>query len=283
MNDRSVSSIGLFAQGRDRWLERQDDLDEVLRREATLRQLEVHLPLAPATVLDVGAGQGWLTLALARQGYTVTAIEPDPVLRRRLETALAADTDLAARVRVLDEEVETLDEVFAPAELFDVVICHGVLPYVPDPNPVIRALGRRVVEDGILSVVAGNPAGGVWGDVLAGDADAVLARLAETDRAGWEKRDVRYTDEHGLPARADTIERLGAFFGGSRVGVEYWYGIGCTGAAARRDADDPRRAPTREQVEAEFALSRVDPYRRMGTGIHVVGRRGAGRGPQITW
>ena len=91
-----------FDAGRDRWLDRQGLLRNVVRQELVRRQLEVHLALPPASVLDVGAGQGTQAIHLARQGYEVVAVEPDPQMRAACEAALAAEpAAVRGRISVL--------------------------------------------------------------------------------------------------------------------------------------------------------------------------------------
>lgn len=284
-SEHPTSPSAPFGAGRAAWLERQGLLRNTLRQELVRRQLEVHLPLAPATVLDVGAGQGTQAIALAREGYTVTAVEPDAGMRAAFEEALAAEKPaVRGRVTLLDESLETLDEVFGMNDVFDAVLCHGVLMYLPDPNPGIRALGRRLADDGILSVLARNTGAMAWRHALRGDYARAQEVLDEVELAQRERRDARYTNEIGVPARADTIERLGAFFGGSRVFVEAWYGIRTFTDGIANDAplpEDP--AELAGMLDLEYRFSRTEPYRRMGTLLHVIGRRGEGRGPQITF
>ncbi len=273
-----------FDAGRDRWLDRQGLLRNVVRQELVRRQLEVHLALPPASVLDVGAGQGTQAIHLARQGYEVVAVEPDPQMRAACEAALAAEpAAVRGRISVLDGSLETLDTMAAlEGRTFDAVLCHGVLMYVDDPNPALRALGRRVHVDGIVSVVARNAGAMAWRHVLRGDFAQARTVLDEVDRSGWDRRDPRYTNELGVDCRADSLERLGAFFGGIRCSLEYWYGIRTFTDGVAVDTPVPEDpAELAEILAVEERLGRTEPYRRMGTQMHLVGRRGEGRGPVL--
>src|SRR5262249_53597192 len=53
--------------------------------EFLLRELD---KAAPRRVLEVGAGVGFTTQRLLERGWQVTAIEPNPVMRRQLERRL---------------------------------------------------------------------------------------------------------------------------------------------------------------------------------------------------
>src|ERR1700690_3079911 len=62
---------------------------------AALRRL---LPAPPATVLDMGAGTGFLSLLLAAQGYRVTAVDISAGMLARLKNRAASrglDIDVA--------------------------------------------------------------------------------------------------------------------------------------------------------------------------------------------
>ncbi len=70
-------------------------------------------------VLELGAGTGRVTLALAALGLPVVAVEPHPAMRsraaERLASAAASDPGITARVRLLagDARSLVLDERFA--------------------------------------------------------------------------------------------------------------------------------------------------------------------------
>ncbi|WP_409485544.1 class I SAM-dependent methyltransferase [Arsenicicoccus dermatophilus] len=270
--------------GREAWLDRAGSLRQVVRQELVRRQLEVHLPVAPAAVLDVGAGQGTQTLHLARAGYQVVAVEPEEQMRMACAAALAAeDEQVRSRVTLVAGSIGELDRLPELADrTFEVVLCHGLLRYLDDPNQPMRALGRRVAVDGIVSVVTANAAALAWRHALRGDHDRATALLDETARAGWEGRDPRYVNELGVACRADSVERLGAYLGGIRCSLEYWYGIRTLVDGRPSDEPVPADPAELEQVIAlEERLGRTEPYRRLGSLLHLVGRRGAGRGPQL--
>lgn len=279
-----MSSRGGFDGGRDVWLAREGLLRNVVRQEMVRRQLEVHLPEPPASVLDVGAGQGTQSLHLARAGHVVTAVEPDPRMRAAFEESLDAEpAEVRDRVTLVEGSLEDLDTLpTVGTSLYDVVLCHGVLMYLDDPNQPMRALGRRIAPDGIVSVVTRNAASLAWRHVQRGDLARARALLDETDRARWEKRCARYTNELGVDCRADTLEQLGAYLGGIRCSLEYWYGVRTFTDGVPDDArvpEDP--AELAALLDMEERLGRTEPYRRMGSLMHLVGRRGEGRGPQL--
>jgi SAM-dependent methyltransferase len=258
-----------FDSGRDPWLARLGNLRNVVRQELVSRQLDAHRPPAPATVLDVGAGQGTQALRLASQGHPVVALEPDPGMRAAFTARLASQPDdVRARAELLDGSVENLAEAVG-RRTFDVVLCHGVLMYLPEPGPALVALSDLVAPGGVLSVLARN-------------ADAMALRPGL--RRQWadvldlldEAREPRpqYVNELGIRARADRLEELASYISGRRMHVEAWYGVRVLTdgvSTAEPSPDDP--AELEALLAAEEAVGRTDPYRRLGTLLHVIGRR----------
>jgi SAM-dependent methyltransferase len=111
---------------------------------ATLRRL---LPAPPATVLDMGAGTGFLSLLLAAQGYQVTAADLSPGMLARL-TAKAAGRGLVVRV------AET-DALHPPEGRFDAVVERHLVWTLPDPAAALAAW-HAAAPDGRLVLVEGT-------------------------------------------------------------------------------------------------------------------------------
>ena len=96
---------------------------------AALRRL---LPPPPAKVLDVGAGTGFVSILLARQGYTVTALELAPGMLARLEQK-ARDAGLEVRTT----EGDAADP---PRHHFDAVVERHLLWTLLGPGAALDAL-----------------------------------------------------------------------------------------------------------------------------------------------
>jgi len=113
---------------------------------ATLRRL---LPSPPASVLDIGAGTGFLSLLLAAQGYQVTAADFAPAMLARLTTKAA---DLALTVNAIET-----DALHPPAGPFEAVIERHLLWTLPDPAAALAAW-HAAAPEGRLVLVEGS-----WG------------------------------------------------------------------------------------------------------------------------
>lgn len=267
-----------FAGGLEAWLARLGNLRNVVRQELVTRQLRRHLPDAPGPplrVLDVGAGQGTQALRLAAAGHEVTALEPDPRMRAAFEAA--ADTlppEVRRRVELRPGEIGTLARE-AGAAAYDLVLCHGVLMYLPDSRQAIRALAACMAAGGLLSVVTRNGDALAWRPALRHDWAGALAMLDEVGAARREGRDARYGNEIGVQARADTVVSLVAACEDGGLVLEAWYGVRVASDDVPVDEPAPPPAELARLLAVEERLGSTDPYRRLGTLVHVLARRGS--------
>lgn len=97
--------------------------------------------------LDIGAGRGIASYALAREGFKVTALEPDPsaVVGAAAIRALANEAELP--IDVVEEFSERLP--FAAAS-FDVVFARAVLHHTRDLESACREMHRVLKPGGIF-------------------------------------------------------------------------------------------------------------------------------------
>lgn len=131
-----------------------------LVRAAWRAVLEDLLPDAPARVLDVGAGTGFLSLLIAELGHLVTAVDISPGMLGRLHQK--AD---AAGLQV--DAVEG-DAAKVPSGPFEVVISRHLLWTLLDPPGALSAW-RDAAPNGTLVLIDRD-----WGDQGAGQ---MLRRL----------------------------------------------------------------------------------------------------------
>lgn len=104
----------------------------------------------PGDALDAGAGRGIASYALAKDGFTVTALEPDPsdLVGSGAIRALAAEAGLPIRVE------ENLSERLPFADnSFDVIFARAVLHHIAD-LPTAMSEFHRVLRPGGVFVAA---------------------------------------------------------------------------------------------------------------------------------
>jgi len=145
------------------------------------------LPARPGSALDLGAGRGIASYALARDGWRVTAIEPDPgcVVGAGAIRALAGEAGL--QIRVVEERGESIP--FADGS-FDLVYGRALLHHVADLDRTCAEV-QRVLKAGGRFVAAREHV--VWKE---GDLRVFLERHPLHELYGGEnaRRLGEYTD-----------------------------------------------------------------------------------------
>jgi S-adenosylmethionine-dependent methyltransferase len=235
-------------------------LRQVVRHELTDRGLAEHLPGAPARVADVGGGAGQQAIPLSRRGYRVTIIDPSPKMLAEARKRLAGEeAGVRRRVRLFGGTGERAHETLG-GETLDAVLCHGVLMYLEDPRPMIRALSALLRPGGIVSILAKNATALAMRPALEGRyQDALSSLKVERDRGRL-----------GVITRGDTVEDLyGAF---REAGVEglQWYGVRVftDHLGDRMPGED-----LPEVLDLEWETGRREPYGSVARLIHLMGRK----------
>lgn len=161
---------------------------------AALRRL---LPEPPASVLDAGAGTGFLSLLLAGQGYQVTAMDLSPAMLAQLRSKASGR---GLRIRTVEANAVT-----PPAGPFDAVIERHLLWTLPDPAAALAAW-RAVAPAGRLVLVESS-----WGSASTSAAETIRTaarKLARQVRGAEPDHHGHYSDRvqgalphgHGLSA-----------------------------------------------------------------------------------
>jgi SAM-dependent methyltransferase len=148
------------------WLREQPDKQELVKaayyddplpaaaqrywRSEEWQAIRPLLPPASGQALDVGAGRGISSYALAKEGFAVTALEPDASALVGAEAirGLAAICDLA--IEVTQDFSERLP---FPDSQFDVVFARAVLHHTSDLSAACREFFRVMKPGGRLLAV----------------------------------------------------------------------------------------------------------------------------------
>ncbi|PAZ09281.1 SAM-dependent methyltransferase [Streptomyces sp. SA15] len=213
-------------------------------------------------VLDVGMGQGTQALRLARAGHQVTGVEQDPTMISAAREVLAAEPEgIRERVRLVQGDGRDTGVHFLPGS-FDVVLCHGVLMYVEEPDPLLAGLARMLAHGGLLSLLVRNGDALAMRPGLGGDWASALAAFDTT----------AYRNRLGLDVRADRLETLTATLAGIGAPLQAWYGVRVFTDTAADDAEIP--ADMEALLAVEERAGRTDPYRGVSALLHLCGVRG---------
>lgn len=231
-----------------------------VRTHVINEHLRQHLGPPPRRVVDVGGGAGNQSVPLAQAVYEVIIVDPSAAMLGRAAGRLASEPDeVAARVRLVEASGEDAPSALG-GEVFDAVLCHGVLMYLDDLAPLVDALCALTASAGMVSIVAKNvdvmamrhAHGGDWAAIAAFNSDRQVNGL-------------------GVDTRGDRIEHLSELMARRGVGPLGWYGVRLftDGWTPDRVATDPEDLV----LQAELLASQRDPYRRLSRLFHLIGRR----------
>jgi S-adenosylmethionine-dependent methyltransferase len=232
------------------------------------QQLLEHLPPPPASVLDVGGGAGHQSFPLALAGYDVTLLDSSPAMLDKARQRLARLPDeVQRRVTFVQADGENAEKA-VNGQRFAAVLCHGVLGYLQDPEPMVTQLCRCAAADGIVSIMTGNAKAGAVRPALERRWDDALASFDARTEIGVL----------GVQGRADTVEELSELISSRDVEPLRWYGVWLfvdwlEFSGAELDPGDAKQVEATAAVELE--ASRRDPYRQLSRVFHLVGRKGS--------
>jgi S-adenosylmethionine-dependent methyltransferase len=228
------------------------------------QQLLEHLPGPPATVLDVGGGAGHQSFPLAQAGYEVTLLDPSAAMLDKARQRLQRLPDeVQRRVTFLQADGEDAVEA-VDGRSFDAVLCHGVLGYLDDPEPLVDQLCQCTA--GVLSIMSGNANTSAVRPALERRWEDALAAFDATEEVGVL----------GVPTRGDTVEHLSGLIGSRGVKPLRWYGVWLFTdwldfSGTELDVTDAKQLAAIAAVELE--ASKRDPYRQLSRPFHLVGRK----------
>jgi len=167
-------------------------------------------------VLDVGVGKGIFAIEVARRGFEVVGIDPDPEALD-FAGALAEHAGVSGRLRLLQADAADLP---FPDGAFGAVVSMNALHHLPDADSVLRNLARLVRFGGRVVLADLYGAGLEWigrrhfedhgiphpvGPVTVQSAVAGLVALGlhaqATLRSGWEEVAVLVRPETVTPSR----------------------------------------------------------------------------------
>jgi SAM-dependent methyltransferase len=238
----------------------------LVRTHVMHQHLLAHLPPPPATILDVGGGAGHQSFPLAEIGYEVTVLDPSPTMleraRERLER-LAGET--RRRVTFLQADGEAAEGAVR-GRRFDGVLCHGVLGYLEQEEPLVEQLCRCAAPGGVVSIMTGNAHASVVRPAMEQRWDDALASFDARTEIGVL----------GVQGHADTVEELSGLIRTYGVEPIGWYGVWLfvdwlEFAGVELDPGDSAKVAAIAAVELE--ASRRDPYRKLSRVFHLLGRR----------
>ena len=191
----------------------------------------------------------------------MTGVDASADLLARFERDLAAEpAGIRGRVRAehgLIEDYAELGRLRYPA-----VLCHGVLMYLLDPEPVPRVIAALTAPAGLVSLLVRNGDALAMRPGLSGDWAACRSAFGSD----------RYENRIGVSARADRLADLTGRLACHGLRVTAWYGVRVFTDIAASDAEPPPDLAT--LLDCEERAGRTDPYRQVAALLHVIARKG---------
>lgn len=137
----------------DRNADRYDDVTRY-NREAAERLVRALPPGDYGSLLDVGCGTGFATIAMVERFATtvVTGVDVSAQMLERMRVKLAALSEVEAELHVAD-----VLAMPAPDAAYDCVLASMALHWFPQRAEAIAAMARRVAPGGVLGLVAPGP------------------------------------------------------------------------------------------------------------------------------
>lgn len=224
-----------------------------LRQAILLRDLaSSHDLQRPEQILDVGAGQGQLALALAAQGHHVTLADISAeMLQLARQTAYKAG--LEQQLKFAHCSLQQLVEQRYQAP---VVLCHAMLEWLAEPEQAVTQLARLTQAGGLLSLMFFNLDAQRFGNVLYGNFEYVAQGLTGTKTVPLSPQN---------PLRPDEVLRWCQQAG---FKLELKTGVRCFHDYLR----EPSMQQSRYQqlLEVELKYNQIEPYASLGKYMHFL-------------
>jgi S-adenosylmethionine-dependent methyltransferase len=261
-----------FDAGAEAWASYNQKPLGRIRREVTWHNLIQHLPVItdleqPPRVLDAGGGSGELALQLVRHGYRVWLLDYAPaMLDEARKTAAGLPPGLRERLSFCLMRAEDAPRSFPPGS-FDVITCHTLLEYVPDPRATLGSLTRLLCEGGTLSVSFVNRHAEVLRQVwTGGDPSGGLSKL---------ERGAFCATLFSISGMAYTAEEVSAWLAGLGLTITASCGVRAfADYVSRERLDDPEFFDALMRLEKTVACR--SPYLLLARYIHLFARRQVG-------
>ena len=115
------------------------------RKQIIIKKISDQFMDKHINVLDVGCGTGVYTLDLAKRKYNVISMDISKEMLLSTQKRVAESVKGNLRLIVADAEMIPLKP-----ESIDLVICVGVLEYLPNDYSALKNMSRMVKKDGLI-------------------------------------------------------------------------------------------------------------------------------------
>ncbi|MBV2127514.1 methyltransferase domain-containing protein [Arsukibacterium indicum] len=230
-----------------------------IRQQVLLRDLSRLAVLQqPCQVLDVGAGQGQISLALAKMGHTVhlTDISAE-MLAIAAETATAQGLAVAGPAAQLRFSQQSLAELSRDVQRqYPLVLCHAMLEWLAEPAIALSQLSQLLAPGGVLSLMYYNKDAMRLSNILYGNFDYVSADFKV-------KKKVSLSPQNPLePKQVEQWYQQAGFTLISKTGVRCFHDYLQNRSQQQSHFD--------QLLELELKYNQQEPYASIGRYTHLL-------------
>lgn len=230
-------------------------------REQLIRDnLQEYLSATPATVIDIGGGDGRDAAWFAEQGYNVTLVEPSADMLAKAHQRFQANKLKVATYQVDPADIQDQFQ----GQKFDIVLSHGVLMYcLEDPEAHIETLAGLLKANGVLSLATKGFAGALY--------RAMYKRQMPVARALI--RTEQDFNNLGLRVWAYPPERVQEMLGKHALRVLDWRGVRIASEHDKRFTKNVGKAELNQILRVEARLGADASTRGMGQMLHFIAQK----------
>lgn len=218
-----------------------------LRHQLLLHYLEDILNQSSLTIADIGGGTGVMALEFAQRGHDVVNLD------------LSKDAlDIASQRLAPFENADVLHmSLFDWTGEADVILCHAVLEWLPDPDRAITHLWQQLPVGGFLSLSFFNYHAALFGNAIYGNFDYIAKGMQV-------KNQVRLNPKH--PHKPEHI--LATINGLVGAELVHTAGIRCFHDYMK---DKELQASSFDEIYAlELKLGKQEPYKHLAKYMHYL-------------
>jgi phosphoribosylformimino-5-aminoimidazole carboxamide ribotide isomerase len=262
---RASSKRDSFESNLNKWKDEQSTTWSKFSYELVENNLKKHIPVEspPLRILDAGGGNGVDSLALARMNHQVDLVDTS---QQMLDDAnvTAALSGVSGRIKTHAVDILSLSKQFPKPE-FDIVLCHNVIQFVDDLEPVLDLLLKMLRPGGFLSLITVNQYSSAYqAAFLEGDLDKAYDSLDQAVQHNPTFNiDVREFRANDL---SDTLIRKGCQ-------IENHYGIRCMYNYWGTNEEKNDVEVNEKLRKLEFELSNREPYKHTARLFQLIARK----------
>ena len=229
-----------------------------IRQEVIWRDLNETIPTInkqnSLNILDLGAGLGQFSIALAELGHHVCYNDISQKMLQKAQQA-AADNNLVDKIKWHHGPYQ--DFIDNKQQRFDIILCHALLEWLDDPQQLINTIKPALKDSGFLSLCFYNPMALVYRNLMRGNFHVLNNGFSpQANSQGFTPNNACHFDdvEKWLSNQELTIKNRS----GIRVFSDY--------------AREKRGGLNSEDsiIEMELKYSKEESFWRLGRYLHVI-------------